>query len=509
MEFSDLIDWFQSRWEHGLSSVAGVSVCSDSRKVKPGDVFVAIRGTHQDGHAYAGEAIRRGAKWILAERAVEAPATVEVVLVPDTSQAMGELAQAAYRYPRDSLLCLGVTGTNGKTTTAYLTRMILNTAGMRCGMIGTVEYDVGDCRMAADNTTPDSLRLAEMMGRMRDNGLKAMMMECSSHGLDQRRTAGIRFRAAAFTNLTGDHLDYHGTTEAYLHAKSRLFRELSAESYAILNGEDVSSEKLAANTPGRVMRYGILPDAKNPSISGRIEQMGFWGTQLELRIEGQSAKVRTHLVGRHNVSNILAAAGLAWSAGVTLESMVQALEEFEGVPGRLERVNPGGEPAVFVDYAHTDDALRNVLGTLRSLEPRRLILVFGCGGDRDRTKRPRMARAAEEMADFMVVTSDNPRTESPEQIFSDIRRGFSDGAAGRVELVEDRRRAIERAIASAQSGDVVLIAGKGHEDYQIVGSERRKFDDRHVARELLQDWKPGESVRAPQTQKRCFAGETA
>jgi len=465
-----------------------VRVCDDSRQVRKGDIFAAVCGVHVDGHAYIDQAVSRGARIVVSQRPAAVPEGVELLLTEDSASALGMLAQANQGNPSENMLTLGVTGTNGKTTVAYLTRAMMEAGGKGCGLIGTVCYDVGDGALRhADNTTPGAVLLADLMGQMRQNGLQAVAMECSSHALDQRRTEGIHFTGAAFTNLTGDHLDYHHTPEAYLAAKGRLFAGLSGDAVAVLNKQDPAWETLAKLTAARVWRYGI--DDTSCEIHAAIGEFGIGGTTMRLTLLGQSLECRTRLVGRHNVSNILAAAGLAYAAQTPLEAIGRAAESFIGVPGRLEAVDAGQDFAVLVDYAHTDDALANVLRALRELQPRRVILVFGCGGDRDRTKRPRMAKVAESMADAIVVTNDNPRTEEPGQIFADIRAGFSAAALQTITEIPDRREAIEYALRQADSGDVVLIAGKGHEDYQLVQGKRLDFDDRKAAREILEKMK--------------------
>jgi len=481
MDIINLTSAIRSQYDCGLSVEA--RVCCDSRTVKEGGVFVAVRGVHADGHSYIDEAVRRGAGVVVAERPVQVPESVELVLVDNAAEVLGELAQTAAGSPGERMTVLGVTGTNGKTTVAYLVRAILNRAGIGCGMVGTVGYDIGEKQvLKADNTTPDSVRLAEMMRRMVNNGLEAMVMECSSHGLDQHRTAGICFDAAAFTNLSGDHLDYHGTTEAYLAAKRKLFENLRPDSIAVLNALDPVCENLLKATEAKVWRYGIDTDVE---ISAQVKDQGLWGCDLELSVLGEKSRMRIPLIGYHNVSNCLAALGLARAANVTTGTMVEAVGEFPGVPGRLERIECGRNFTVLVDYAHTDDALDHALKTLRELTGDELIVVFGCGGERDRTKRPRMARVAETWADKVVVTSDNPRREDPEQIFADIRLGFSPTGRDKVVEIADRREAIAQAIRQARSGDVVLIAGKGHEDYQQIGEQYLRFDDREVVREIL------------------------
>jgi len=462
---------------------AALGLCCNSRKVQNGDVFVAVRGVEFDGHDFIAQAVERGASIVIAERSVEVPESVKLIKVANSAAALGQLAQATAGRPSRDLTSLAVTGTNGKTTVAYLTRWILNSAGLGCSMVGTIEYDLGAGEpIPASNTTPGALELAEMMRRMVSNGAGAVIMECSSHGLDQNRTAGIHFDAAAFTNLSGDHLDYHGTQAEYLRAKSKLFSGLAEDSIAIINIQDQAGEKLTEITRGRVWRYGI--DA-GVEIDADIKTMGLEGCEFAMTLTGESVLVRSGLVGEHNVYNCLAAAGLARAAGIETTAIKKAIEQFTGVPGRLERVDEGGKVTVFVDYAHTDDALDHVLKTLRKYASSRLIVVFGCGGQRDQSKRPRMAGVAEKWADMIVVTNDNPRKEDPKQIIEQIRGGFSAAGLEKMTEIPDRREAICYALKKAQPGDVALIAGKGHENYQLVGDEKRHFDDREVVRDEL------------------------
>jgi UDP-N-acetylmuramoyl-L-alanyl-D-glutamate--2,6-diaminopimelate ligase len=467
----------------GAGSLEG-RIRSDSRQVQAGDIFVAVRGVYVDGHDFIEEAVKRGAGMIVAEEEVILPDGVALVRVENSAQVLGWLAQRAWGAPASEMQVLGITGTNGKTTVSYLTRAILQAAGKDCGIMGTVGHDVGSgVVIGADNTTPGPLQIAELMAQMRDNGLAAVVMECSSHGLDQQRTAGIDFAAAAFTNLSGDHLDYHRTEQEYLEAKSKLFVGLDGQAVAILNAQDKASEYISGLCPGEVWWYGIDTETQ---ICGKILGKGLWGSEFELKIFDEAVKVRTGLIGEHNVSNCLAAAGLARATGASLEAIGEGIGNLTTVPGRLERVEAAAdEVTVFVDYAHTDDALEHALETVRGLAEREVIVVFGCGGNRDRTKRGRMARVAQKWADRIVVTNDNPRREDPLEIIAEIRAGFSAEGREKVTEIPDRLEAISHAIIREHKGDVVLIAGKGHEDYQIIGDVKRPFDDREVVREIL------------------------
>ena len=462
----------------------GVRVCADSRRVQAGDCFVAVCGTQADGHNFIPVARRQGAAYIVAERPVEGDNNL--ILVESSAKALGVLAQAAAGNPSEKLTNLAVTGTNGKTTTSFLVRSVIETAGQACGLIGTIVYSTGKQVSDAPLTTPDALTIAQAARQMVDSGAKYMMIEASSHALSQHRLAGIPFTAAAFTNLTGDHLDYHKTLEDYLAAKTLLFTSLPPHGMAILNAQSEASKTIARQIKRRILWYAVEQQA---DLTAHIHEMDDRGTTFSIEFNHYMEKVTTPLCGMHNISNHLAAAGLCLAAGFSLSAVAQGLSALTCVPGRLEPVLSAGADRrgvrVFVDYAHTDDALENVLKTLRPLCRGRLIVVFGCGGDRDKTKRPRMARVAERMADVVVVTSDNPRTEEPEAIIRDICAGFSPEKRHLVIVEPDRKEAIYQAIADARRDDVILLAGKGHETYQIIGTQKHDFSDVRVAQDAL------------------------
>jgi UDP-N-acetylmuramoyl-L-alanyl-D-glutamate--2,6-diaminopimelate ligase len=485
-------------------------VCTDSRLVKGGDIFVAIEGIVCDGHKFIGQALANGAKYIVCQPGFGTGHTkgTQVIIVNDTARAAGLLAQASSGNPASQLTNLAVTGTNGKTTVAFLVRSCIQKAGLKCGLIGTVLYDTCSSQSCDSTlTTPDCLAIAEMTEKMVKNGAKFMVIEASSHALSQNRLAGINFKAAAFTNLTGDHLDYHKTKEDYLAAKTRLFLSLSSDATAVLNKQSPEAKLIARkirHRKTRILWYAIDEPA---DITAHIESMDMDGTVFTLEYTGQSSIVhrpssivhrpssivhrpssivKTALLGWHNVSNSLAAAGLCLAAGFDLEIIAAGLSALETVPGRLEKIDWGGNFSVIIDYAHTDDALKNVLSTFKPLCKGKLRVVFGCGGDRDRTKRPRMARVAEQLADFVIVTSDNPRTEKPEDIINEIVAGFENPNSPTIVIEADRKKAIELAIKTAGKDDIVLIAGKGHETYQIIGKQKFAFSDKKVAKECLE-----------------------
>ncbi|MDZ4753921.1 MAG: UDP-N-acetylmuramoyl-L-alanyl-D-glutamate--2,6-diaminopimelate ligase [Phycisphaerae bacterium] len=468
------------------------SVTDDSRTVKPGALFIARAGTKADGRRFVDDAISRGAVAILGDATTELPpdagGRVALVVASEPHIAAALIAEQFHGAPTRHLSVTGVTGTNGKTTIAYLLQQFLRRAGHRCGLLGTVETDDGVRRVPSSLTTPGAIELAELFGRMRENGCDHAVMEVSSHALHQERVAAIRFSCGIFTNLTGDHLDYHGTMDAYAAAKAMLFASLDAHAFAIINMDDAASRVMCVGPAQRLTCSLVDPRA---DCFAAIEEVTLSAIRVRFQGPWGSFRVQVPLVGKHNAINALEAAAAAWTQGVSAEQLAAALEVIEAPPGRLQPVpNPATRDAgfsVLVDYAHTDDALLNVLTALKPVLPRggTLRVVFGCGGDRDRTKRPRMAAVACAHADQVIVTSDNPRTEDPQAIVDDIMQGVPPSARGRVHVEIDRGAAIAWAVQEAQRGDVVLIAGKGHEDYQIIGTEKRSFDDRVAARDAM------------------------
>jgi UDP-N-acetylmuramoyl-L-alanyl-D-glutamate--2,6-diaminopimelate ligase len=461
-------------------------LCDDSRIVEPGDIFVAVKGPNVDGHDFIPQVIAKGAKYIVCQHPYtshEPRATGhEVIPVLDSSLALASLAQAANGSPTDKLTNLAVTGTKGKTTVTFLVRSCFQAAGEKCGLIGTVIYDNCIDVSPAPLTTPDCLTIAKSQAQMLKAGAKYMVIEASSHALDQNRVAAINFKAAAFTNLTGDHLDYHKTTKNYLVAKSKLFTMLSPDATAVLNKQSSYSKEIAAITKAKILWFAVDEKA---DLSAEIHSIDDSGTTFTLQYQGQSIRIKTPLLGRFNVANHLAATGLCLSAGLDLKTVARGLSALDAIPGRLENIKSDAPFTVLVDFAHTDDALDNVLSTLKPLCKARLIVVFGCGGDRDKTKRPRMAKVIEKYADMAIVTSDNPRTENPDDIINQIVVGFKDPNSPKIKIEPDRKKAIVLAIESAQKNDVVIIAGKGHESYQIIGKQKFPFSDQQIAFDLL------------------------
>ncbi len=458
-------------------------VRTDSRLVEGGDIFVAVKGTAYDGYDFIDQAIANGARYIVCRqhtKRTKGDTQYESITVDDGAEAAAILAQAAHGNPGSQLTNLAVTGTNGKTTVAFLVRSCIQQAGQKCGLIGTVLYDTcSGHSYPAPLTTPDYLEIAAKQEEMVKNGAKYMVIEASSHALSQSRLAQVNFKAAAFTNLAGDHLDYHKTKQDYLAAKARLFSVLAPDATAVLNKQSPEAGQIAARTGAQVVWYAVDERA---DITAHVESMNMRGTVFALEYAGRSSIVKTPLLGLYNVSNCLAAAGLCLAAGFDLDAVATGLSALKAIPGRLEKIG-GGDFSVIVDYAHTDDALKNVLSTLKPLCKGKLRVVFGCGGDRDRTKRPRMARIAEQWADFVIVTSDNPRTEDANDIVRDIVVGFEKPDTKIIE--PDRKKAIILAMQAAEKDDIVLIAGKGHEDYQIIGKQKFHFSDKEIAQECL------------------------
>ena len=471
---------------HAVASLDSIEIRAlrtDSREVAPGDLFFAVPGAAQDGARFVAEALARGAAAVVAPAGVVLPpgSAAQLLTVANVRRAKAIAAHLFHGDPSRDVVCVGVTGTKGKTTTATLLHSILAAADRRPSLIGTIEERVfGESPRPAANTTPDALRLAELLARARANGGRSAVMEVSSHALDQERTTSIRYRAALFTQLAREHLDYHRDVTAYRDAKAKLFEALAPDAAAVVNAEDASSLELVARSRGRLVTYGQVPGA---DVRAARLELGVGGTQLTIRHAKGEFELVSRLVGRHNFMNVLGACATALALGVDEAAIARGVAALATVPGRLEQVDAGQDFEVLVDYAHTDDALEKVLLLLKPLASGRVLTVFGCGGDRDRTKRPRMGRVAARLSDRVFLTSDNPRSEDPAAIARDVLAGIPAGSAVAVEL--DRRRAIERALGEARRGDVVLIAGKGHEDYQIVGTKKSSFDDRIVAREVL------------------------
>jgi UDP-N-acetylmuramoyl-L-alanyl-D-glutamate--2,6-diaminopimelate ligase len=456
----------------------------DSRRVVPGALFFALPGLRTDGASYIDEAVNRGAVAVVSQRPVVLPyGKVTFIQVPDARVTLARVAQRYYRFPDRELEVVGVTGTNGKTTVTHLIKHFLN-GQQKVGLIGTVNYDLGLRTVPSYKTTPESLDLYGMLAQMRDAGCRQAVMEVSSHGIDQKRILGMHFGAVVFTNLTRDHLDYHKSLDAYFEVKARLFAGGTGAmpKVAVVNLDDPYGRELAARIPAGVRRVTF---GEHLEADVRAEALGleFRRTSFRLVWPGGTAMVESPLIGRYNVSNLLAALATCHALGRDLGVLLPKLGLFKSVAGRMERIEVGQPFNVLVDYAHTDDALRNALGMLRAVTPGRLLVVFGCGGNRDRTKRPLMTRAVQERADFAWATADNPRSEPLARIFMDMKEGIVN--PGTITFIDDRRRAISLALDAAKPGDCLLIAGKGHESYQEFEDTIIPFDDRQVVRELI------------------------
>ncbi len=461
------------------------AVAYDSRRVTPGTVFVALRGLKADGAQFAPQAVARGAIAVVAETEPNTAIQVPWVVVPDARLALAYLADRFHRHPSGELQLVGITGTNGKTTTAYLLRSIFEAAGMRCGLLGTVVYSLGQADIEATRTTPESADVQLMLRQMVDNGCAAAVMEVSSHALALKRTDAISFAAGVFTNLTRDHLDFHGDMESYFGAKRRLFALLAQGAPGIVNVDDPRGPSIVS-VASRPVTYALRQAA---DVTPEPFDLVLSGLSFTARTPVGPIRVRSALVGRPNVYNLLAAVATASALDVPIGAIEDGLAALPGVPGRFQVVSSANDDvAVVVDYAHTDDALKNLLETARALSKGRLLTVFGCGGDRDRTKRPLMGAVAGRMSDVVIITSDNPRSEDPARIIEEVQRGVPGARQGKgpeVLPIVDRGEAIARAIDIARRGDLVIVAGKGHEKTQVIGDRELPFDDVDVSRAAL------------------------
>jgi UDP-N-acetylmuramoyl-L-alanyl-D-glutamate--2,6-diaminopimelate ligase len=472
------------------------AVVYDSRQAVPGCVFVALHGQQADGSAFAPQAVSRGAAIVVSEGSPRPDVDAPWLVVPDARLALALLADRFHGSPSQALQLVGITGTNGKTTSAYLLKSVFEAAGHRCGLLGTVSYNLGTEERPATRTTPEAPDLQAMLREMTAHGCTAAVMEVSSHALALKRVDGVQFAAGVFTNLTRDHLDFHRDMEDYAAAKRRLFQLLGAETPAVVNADDPRAGSFVA-AARRPVTFGVRrpADVTAADVSLTLEGLAF-----EVQSPAGTLSIRSALVGRPNVYNILGVVATATALGIPREAIERGIAALQGVPGRFELASGGlDDITVIVDYAHTDDALRNLLETARSLSPGRLVTVFGCGGDRDRTKRPLMAAVAGRMSEVVVVTSDNPRSEDPARIIEEILRGMPassehilplGGSVQRIVgpevlTIVDRRAAIDRAVELAQPGDVVIVAGKGHEQTQTIGARTLAFDDVAVARAAL------------------------
>lgn len=494
MTFAAMLQALQGQVEildsRGNHDVPLKAITDDSRSVQAGSLFVAVKGEQSDGHRFIQAAMKAGmAAVVLQEPAMDL--SVPFARVADSRKALGLLGNRFYGEPSSQIRMIGVTGTNGKTTTTYVCKALLEMLGRRVGLIGTVAYQIGKETIPATHTTPGALELQQLLAKMVAGGCTTAVMEVSSHALAQDRTSGCEYDVAVFSNLTQDHLDFHRTMEEYFQVKLRLFTELTGtrkpNKRAILNMDDPAGQRIKQLCPAPVWTYGLKAKA---DLRPENVRLSLGGTTFTAATPAGSFRVESHLVGEHNVYNLLAAIGVALHEGATPDQLRQAVAQVTNVPGRFERVIAGQEFTVVVDYAHTEDALVRLLTAAQALKTGRVITVFGCGGDRDRGKRPKMGGAAVRYSDVVILTSDNPRTEDPLAILQDVEVGVADALNQRPHVhyqkVADRREAIGVAVREARSGDMVLIAGKGHEDYQIIGTKKFHFDDREVAREAIE-----------------------
>ena len=486
MKLNDLLHALLTYKQVGKGDPEIKTIESDSRAVTDGSLFVCIPGYTVDGHDFAEQAVQQGAVALISEKEINV--SVPVILVHDAHRALAELANRFYQHPTKSFSLIGITGTNGKTTVSHLIEQIHRDEKQTTGLIGTINMKIADEEFETKNTTPEPLLLQKQFARMRDRNVDTAVMEVSSHALTLGRVRGCDYDIAVFTNLTQDHLDYHGTMEEYRQAKGLLFSQLGntydtgRKKVAVLNADDDAAQQYEQMTSAHILRYGIdrPADIKAEDIS-----FSATGTRFRLRTPEENRDVKLMLTGKFSVYNALAAIAACLANGLELDHILNSLEKIAGVPGRFELVDEGQHFPVIVDYAHTPDSLENVLLTVKEMTEGNVFAVVGCGGDRDRTKRPLMAKIATELADTAVLTSDNPRSEDPERILDDM----VEGVKGHYVRITDRSKAIQHAITNAVDGDVVLIAGKGHETYQIVGDQVLDFDDREIARQAIKERK--------------------
>lgn len=485
MELNSLLKVLPKSTHGALAGTDIRGLAYDSRKVEKGFLFVAIPGERFDGHDFIDQAVQAGAAAIVCEKAV-ATADKPRIIVPDSRRALAALSAAFYNYPDRRLRLIGVTGTNGKTTTTHLIKWLLTAAGHQVGLVGTINNLAGDRVLPATHTTPESLELFALFAKMEAQGCDYLVIEASSHALSQGRVSACNFVGAVFTNLTQDHLDYHGTLDGYCQAKAMLFRQLDssagANRYGVVNSDDSRADVFTQSCRAPVITYG----SREKGTDLRLLQYtsSYRGMDFSVSYKGKRYEVHIPLIGKFNIYNSMAAMAVALAEGLRMEKIIEALSCAPQVAGRFELIDEGQDFLVVVDYAHTPDGLKNLLNAAQKLDPRRLLTVFGCGGNRDRGKRPIMGRIAGAISDMVIITSDNPRFEDPRSIIAEVEVGSAE--VGNNYLVElDRRKAIELAVNMAESGDMVVLAGKGHEDYQVIGETKYPCDDRELAREII------------------------
>jgi UDP-N-acetylmuramoyl-L-alanyl-D-glutamate--2,6-diaminopimelate ligase len=476
------LDVIESR---GAMDIAVEDISYHSNRVKKGDLFVAIPGTKRDGHHYITESIRRGARAVIVEQIPPGPLDIPVVSVADTRKALAQISAEFFSHPSRELTLVGITGTNGKTTTSYVIESILKAGGREVGVIGSINYRIRGKERPAPTTTPQSYDLQRLLREMITDGVQDVVMEVSSHALDQGRVRGCHFDVGVFTNLSPEHLDYHKDMDRYFAAKKRFFQEILVETekdpWAIINLDDPLLREFQKELPPlRGITYGL----DHGEVRASNREVSLQGIRATLTTPAGTVAIQAPLIGEYNLYNIMAATAVGISLGITPEAITQGIENLSQVPGRMERVG-AGNPWILVDYAHTPDALEKTLKEIKRLATGKVLVVFGCGGDRDKSKRAPMGRIGVQWSDLAIITSDNPRTEEPLKIIEEIEKGAREVRPHRYRVIPDRREAIKKAVALAGPQDIVLITGKGHEDYQIIGEERFPFDDREEARKAL------------------------
>jgi len=461
------------------ATISGIAY--HSKKVKPNFLFVAIDGSKTSGTKFIEEAIKNGASAIATSvTRLNNNSLATVIQVEKPRTFLTQIANRFYDFPAEKIKLIGITGTNGKTTTTYLAKSILDTAGKTSGLLGTIRHFDGENWIKAENTTPESLDIIQILAKLVHKRIEYCVLEVSSHGLELGRVFDLRFQIGVFTNLTQDHLDFHKTLEAYKQAKLKLFTGLDQNAIAVVNRDDAVSDEIKRNTKSRVIFYGLKNQAE---IMAKILNLSANVTSVMLQVEGKEIRIDLRLIGSHNVYNLMAAAGVGIACQIPLDTIKAGIEKIRVIPGRLEPIENNKGLVVFIDYAHSPDALKNLITTAKEFSKKRVLILFGCGGNRDQTKRPIMGRIATELADQVVITSDNPRNEDPNKIIEDIKVGIN---KSNFEIIPDRYAAIKRVLFMAKTGDTVLIAGKGHEDYQIIGDEKKHFDDRSIAKKILE-----------------------
>lgn len=489
VKISEIVKGLDNIEVYGNREKEILGISYDSRNVSKECIFAALHGASDEGGKYIKDAVSRGAAAVLTDDKKAVSDDAVYLISGDVSDSLGRIASRFYNEPSKHMKIFAVTGTNGKTTITYLLEEIFKNAGIKSGIIGTIFYRFADIKVTAPTTTPQSSDLHELLSKMKQSGADAVAIEVSSHGLVQNRISGCDIDAAIFTNLTRDHLDYHKTMEEYKKSKFLLFEKFLAASskkkkFSIINTDDSKGRELSKIVPGTVITYGIKSAAQ---IKASDIVMLKTGTVFFIKIDDRKIKIETDLLGRHNIYNILAAFACAYSQGISFEVISAALKKFNPVPGRFEAVTAGQPFTVIVDYAHTPDALGNLIYAARTIKHKKIITVFGCGGDRDRTKRPLMGELSGRLSDYTIITSDNPRTEVPERIILDVEIGLQRTKCGNYEVIVDRAEAIAKAISICNSDDILLIAGKGHEDYQIIGDKRIHFNDKETASKILSE----------------------